>query len=630
MNSSQNFLFRGKSGFISLVLLLSFLAYLSVRQSFNLAQGGDDWGIHWLIWGIFDKWNEAVYYNPLTYFCTYCPHYFFLSIISKFFGYEHFYYFLANFIARVIAGLGIFFLLKKITSNLLIAILASCFFVVTYIGIEATDWAFNYNHILGIAFVTLFLIWYFKTKNTFNYKNLSISALFFAAAAIVSPPRMHGLLPLLVIAEFGWWIIEGKKFNVKKSLLRILIMSITNYAVLYGISDIYILIRDHLHFEIGPYFIGNGYAAHGWNEGRMKDGIKLMLTWFSQGRSDFIVDPIATLGNYVMPDMLTPLFGKPILNFFPPITLVYGGLTYLIVYLAGIKPKITLAYIISISTWLFSIYFLWRVNLNTFSYPRVVFSIIGGFTIILSIYLFFILKKTWPIIAHITLLSLGWMFTFTLFPWVISPYAIINSWGRYSIQQAAGLSIWMAVIFLIVINSFRTKRKFFALGITYLAVLVFIFMHIKFSNDYLGYVATYRSKELDTLYWNIITSETQSLDKNGLNIFLMLTDQDSSNIAEAIRFGFGARSTIYFDITMKDFTPFMVVNEYENILSSVYDGKYLPKQGRPLKPTTINRVFAFALQNKQMYNITDQVRQKLTEDLKALKKGTRPPPQITL
>lgn len=634
--------YRKKSfvGVVLLVVFISFLSFITVRGAFNLALGGDDWGIHYLIWGIFDIRKEASYFNPFTYFCTYCPHYFFLSIISRVFGYEPFYYFLASFVSRVIVALSLFYLLKKITKEILIAFLASCFFAVTYLGIEATDWAFNYNHILGIGILALFFVWYFKSKETLKFKPLIISALLFASALVVSPPRMHGIIPLILILELGWWFIDRKKFNFKMSGIRIVTMITTNYIILYGVSDLYFLIRDHLikGFEIGPFFIGNGYGAKEWNTQRSLEGIDFLKQKFIAGQSDLIIDPIATLGNYILPDMLwnkipfsqISLLWRPPFTFFSyilPISLVYGGLTYIVLYFARLSKKNSFWYILNLFFWMLFIYLLQKVNISTFSYPRVAFALVGGFTIFFSVWLFFLLKTTKPLIAHMLLLGLGWMFTSILFPWVISPYGIIFTWGRYSVQQGAGLAIWMAIVSFITIDYLNKKRRFFLLGITYLLIVLFIFMHTMLANDYLTYIATYRSKQIDTKFWDKITTEVPKIDRDGLNIFLLLTDPKSAAIAEAIRFGFYGRASIFYNTRNWDYSTFMVVNEYESILSSVYDGRYLIKQGRKPIPTTIDRVYAFALQNKEMYNVTEQIREKLKVDLEALKKGTLSLPQ---
>lgn len=619
---------------------ISFIAFLTIRRAFNLALGGDDWGLHWLIWGIFGVWNESSFFHPLSYFCTYCPHYFFLPLISRFFGYEPFYYFLASLLARIFVSFSLFFLIKKLTKRTLPAVLAAVFFAVNYLGIEATDWAFNYNHIFGVGLVAIFLIWYYKAKETLNRKNLLIAAALFVLAAAVSPPRMHGLLPLLLIAEVGWLLIEGKKYNFKWAGLRLLVMAVANYAILYGISDVYLLVRDNLHFEIGPYFVGNGYAAHGWNEGRVRDGLAFLQNLYAKGQSDFIIDPIATLGNFIMPDRLwlalpfpqISLFGRPPFTFFSyilPISVVSAAISLFVLHFAELRKKLIPFYLLNIAVWTFFIYYLLKINPVSFSYPRVAFALVGGFTTIFTIWLFFILRKNKPILAHVLLVGFAWMNTFTIFPWLISPFGIIFSWGRYAIQQGGGLAVWASVIFLICIDALKQKRQFTRLGLVYIALFLFVFMHFKFSDDYLAHVETYRSKELDKLYWGKITGDISTLDKDGLNIFLMITDQASAEIAEAIRFGFGARSSIYYGIVSKDYTPFMVVNEYDSILSSVTDGKYLLKQGHKEVPTTVERIYGFALQNKQMINITPQVREKLKNDLEVLRQqNLLPRPEV--
>lgn len=630
-----------KSKTLLLLLLLFIATFLAVRLSFNLAQGGDDWGIHYLIWVIFDVRHEAVYWNPFTYFCTYCPHYFFLSIISRIFGYEHIYYFLASFLARLVAASAIFFLIRKLTNRILPAILAGIFFAVTYLGIETTDWAFNYNYYLGIAVVCLLLNWYWKTKETGRLKHLLIAGLLVSMSAIIAPARMHGLIPLLLIVELGWWVIDGKKYNLKKGVLRLLVISVFYYIVLYGVSDLYIFIRDTFHFEIGPFFIGNGYGAKEWNSGRILEGINYIRLKISQGQPDLIIDPIATLGNYIIPDRLwenipfakISFFGTPpftFLTYFCPISLVYGFFSYFILKLIGIKQRTAPLYILCLILWLIFILILQQISINSFSYPRIAYSLVGGFSIIFSIWAFFLLKATKPILAHLLLTGLGWMFTFILFPWIIGPYGIILTWGRYSIQQGAGLAIWMAVIFTLAIDILRNKRKFSTLGIIYLIITFFIFMHILFANNYLAYVNTYRSKEIDAKFWNTITQNVPSVDNNGLNIFFLLTDQASAEIAEAIRFGFYGRASIYYKTTIWEYSPFMIVNSYNDVLSSVYDGQYIAKQGRKPIPTSIDRIYAFYLQNKEMYNITNEVRKKLKEDLESLKKGNPFPQQTSL
>ncbi len=620
---------------VGLILYLALIAFLAIRQNFNLAFVGDHWGINYLIWGIFDIRKEASFFNPMTYFCTYCPHYFFMYPIIKLFGYEPFYIALASFISRIAVASLLFFMINKITKNKLLAFLSSSFFAVTLVGIEATDWSYNFIHILGIGAVALFFIWYWKTKDSPTIKkNYIFSSLFFLSALVISPPRMHGMLPLMTLIEIGWLIIEGKKFKLKYAFLRLLLLVIISYIVLNGVSDLYLYLRDHFGILIGPFFIGNGYGGADWNKSRAIDGFKIMSDFISKGQTDFLLDPIATVGNYILPNSLWGLIpfskisflGKQSFTFSTyllPISLFFSGIGCIVLQVTGLRKKSKiLLYILCSFLWMMLIYWLQKTNINTFSYPRIAFALVGGISFIFTIFLFFILRKTQPKIAMMILLGLGWMFTPIIFPWLIGPYGIINAEGRYSVQQGAGVSIWMAVLFFILVDKLKKTKKTFFLGITYTAIFAFIFLNIYFSNVYLNNIATYRSKALDSYYWNIMTTAVPVLDNKGLDIFFLLTDQQSALIAENLRFGFFGRSSIYYNITDRHHDPFMVVNDYPAILSSVSDGKYLIKQGREAIPTSIDRIHAFILEDKQMTDVTNEVRARLKEDLTALKQGT--------
>lgn len=620
-------MFRTKTFFISFFLLILFLTYLAVRQSFTLALSGDDWLLHYTIWSIFDVRGDGSLLNPLSYFCTYCPHYFFLPIISHVWGYEPIYYYFVSFLVKAGVAISLFFLVKKITKRLLPAVLASIFFAVSYLGIETTDWVFNYNHYLGIGLVSIFLVKYFKAKETGSLKDSIKAGFLFALALIISPPRMHGLFPLVMVAELGWIIIEGKKYNFRNLAKRIAIILTFYFMIIRGIGNIVSFLKDN-DINLGADWVIGGYGTSIYSQ-IINQGLNTIKSSILQGQTDFIIDPVASLGNYIMPGMLWAKIPFSTNLFF--LSFIFGSLTYYILYLAGLRNKIASFYIFNLFLWLGFIYFLQKTNINTFLYPRVAFALVGGFTIIFTLWIFFLLKKTKPMPAHTVLLGLGWMFTFVIFPWLLSPATgIMLVWGRYSVQQAAGLAIWTAIIFLVVIDSLKIKSSYFALGITYIAIILFIFMHLSFTNNYLDHVNSYRSKELDKKYWDLITSAIPAIDKNSQNLFLLLTDQESAEIAESIRFGFFGRSIIYYNITNQNYNPIMVVNEYEGILSSAFDGKYLIKHGRVNpQPIAKDHIYTFYLQNKEMYNVTDQVRKKLNDDLEALKQGNRPPPQIT-
>lgn len=618
-----------KTFYISFFLFIFFISYLAVRQSFTLALSGDDWLIHYTIWSIFEVRKEGNLLNPLVYFCTYCPHYLFLSIIKYFFRFEPFYYYFFSYLIRTGVSLILFFVLKKLTKRILPAVLASTFFTVSYIGIETTDWVFNLNHYLGVGVVSIFLFKYFRAKETQKLKDIFQAGLLLATALTISPPRMHGLFPLILIAEIGWLFIERRRFNFKKATERLAVCLGFYFLIIKGIGEVVSILRDH-SINLGADWVIGGYGTELYSQ-QINQGLKLIKSNLLQGHTDFLIDPIASLGNYIVPGIFLSKIPFSFTASIFPLFLIFALLTYSILHLLGLSKKNGVFYVINLLSWTIFIYFLKLTNPNTFTFPRTTFALVGGITVIFTLWLFFLLKRSKPELAHLILVSCGWMFTFILFPWLLSPASeIMLAWGRYSVQQSAGFAFWVAILFTLIIDYSKTKRKFFSLGISYLMIMLLALLQLVFTNIYFSHVNSYRNIELDKKYWNIITTSVPNIDKNAQNIFLLLTDRESSEIAEAIRFGFFGRSIMHYNITNQNFNPIMVVNEYAGVLSSVYDGKYLIKHGRiNSKPIEMDHVYAFYLQNKHMYEITKDIREKLKSDLLALQTGNLQLPPIT-
>ena len=162
----------------------------------------------------------------------------------------------------------------------------------------------------------------------------------------------------------------------------------------------------------------------------------------------------------------------------------------------------------------------------------------------------------------------------------------------------------------------QKKRKYLQLALVCLLVVVFAYMHSSFTNGYLTDVTKYRSLEIDKKYWSQITSEVSSLDKNVLSVFYLESDPQDALIAEwTLRFTFVGRSALYYQITNENLNPFMIVNNYGELFSTISDGKRLAQQGKPSDQlVSINNIYAFRLKNRELSNITDVIRERLSRD----------------
>jgi hypothetical protein len=600
--------------FVFTILLV--LGFITLKSSLTVALAGDDWLILYTIWSQFDVFHSHSFLSPSSYLCTYCPPNAYMSVIKYFFGYDPFYYYLASLLFKVFAGFSIYFAVKKFTQNYLIATLASIFFVVSYIGIQSTDWVFNLYHYAGIIFGSFFLIWYWKAKETSSIKNILIATILFASSLIASPPRMHGLFPLVIIAEIGWFIIEGKKYNFKNAALRIFLLLVTYKIV----------------------FSGAGYGSTEYNLGQVKAGLKLAQDMLSKGQNAFLFNPITTVGNYVIPNTLLTLIPFEKLAFanreafsfttyLLPIGLFFTILGTGFLWLQKLHIKALAAFILASLSWISIIRAIWKINMITYSRENIAFMEIGGLSIIFTLFLFWQLKRLQPKLAHTLVVAMAWMITFTLFPWIIAPYTIMSSEMRYSIQQSIGLSMWMAILFYLLITNLtllRIKAKTFLMGGVIAGIILFTTMHIIFAKDYIKILNIHRSASLDQQIWNTIFTEVPTLDKDAPSVFYLVYD-DYLTAEWDLRFGFSSRAAMHYNITNQNNNPFMTL-DYPAILSIATDGKALKAEGRPQIPIPLSHIYAFKLKNGHLTNITDEMRQKISSDEKALTEKSLPPP----
>lgn len=605
MEQTQNFSIKRKSLlFATLFIFIIFsLSWITFKDSFKIALSGDDWLLHYTIWTIFDIQKSQSYYNPLTYLCTYCPHYFSLSAIKYFWGYSPLYYYLVSLLFRIGVSIGLFFLIRKITTQTFPALLSGIFFAVSYIGIQTTDWVFNFNHYGGIIMVSFFLILYTKAKETLKLSYLFYSIIAFAGALIISPPRMHGLYPLILATEIGWLLIEGKKYNFKKAGLRLLVILIT-YKIIFS---------------------SPGYGTTEYNLSQVIKGLIMAKEMLAQGNTAFLLNLISTIGNYIIPDLLwqkIPLKGTLTLL---PVALIFVVLSSGVLYLVNLKRKAFSIYLIALGLWFLTMLFVRRTNLNFYSIYQIGYGLIGGYTIIFSIWLFSQLKKTKSLLSFSLIVGLGWMFTFSLFPYLIAPYQIFDSSHRYSVQQAAGLAVWMATIFTITLAGLREKKYYHLQGIIYGLILSFILMHTLFSRQYLANLRINRGVDIDSRLWNTIFRDIPKLPQDKPTVFFL--SYDNYYMAEwDLRFGFSSRGALHYNITNQKANPFMIY-EYDKLLSMVTDGKASIPQGYEPNPLPLDYVYGYILQNGQLINITDELRQKLKNDMQTLNKGTLKIPQ---
>lgn len=601
MEQTHNLSAKSKSWLVVtlFVLVIIFLSFITFKDSFEVALSGDDWLLHYTIWMIFDVQKTASFLDPSTYLCTYCPHYSFLSIIKSFWGYSAFPHYLVSLLFRIGISMSLFFLVKLLSKQTIPALLAGIFFSVSYIGIQTTDWVFNFTHYGGIIMVCIFFILYIKARNSANFFILIYAILAFIGAVIISPPRMHGLYPLILVTEFSWLAIEGKRYHFKKAFLRLILIFLA-----------YKIILSH-----------PGYGTTEYNLSLVIKGLMMAKEMLSQGNTAFLLNPISSIGNYVIPDLLWQRL--PISNMLTllPLAFIFALLSTGALFLVNVKSKALKIYLACLLIWFLIMFFFRRTNLNFYSIHQTGYGLIGGYIVIFSCWLFNQLRHSKPPLAFMLILGQGWMFTFSLFPWLIAPYQIFDSSMRYSIQQAAGLAIWMAIVFTVILIGSKERKLYQTQGIIYFLIVGFVVMHILLSQQYLSFLKTNRGSDIDKKLWSTIFSDVPSLPQDRPSVFFL--SYDDYYLAEwDLRFPFSSHGALHYQITNQKANPFMIY-EYDKLLSVVTDGKALGPQGYEPDPLPLNYVYGYILRNRELTNITTELREKLKNDIQALNKQSQ-------
>jgi hypothetical protein len=591
-----------------LVLLVPLISFATFQDSFRLGLIGDDWLMLYTIRMIFDIQKSLNFLNIHAYFCTYCPPYSILSVIKYFWGYNPIYYFVLSLLLRIGISWTLFFVVRKFTKSIAASFLVALFYSVNYIGLQTTEWVFNHNHYAGIILAGISLIWYWKAKEKFRFKNIFVSAFFFALALIMSPPRMHGFFPLLVFAEFFWLFIEGKGYSWKNGVIRLAT----------------VLLAYRIVFSIG----GAGYGTNLYL-GIISESLKAMQDNLIKGEYTFLLNPITTLGNYILPDsVVVPLVTNQtkLLSFLPQsmtflasaVLSCFFVITTPILKLVRSTNRQIIYYLLASGVFVYLLRVIKRVDSTTFSNDKLIYTLIGGQVIIFSFFLFLELKKRNRLLAHGLLVGLAWTISYTLFPWLLAPNSILTSAMRYSVQQGAGLCVFVATLVAVVLQNYSGKKrnKVYIPAFIIAAIISMTFMGIHYlsTKDYLGNLVAHRSIDIDRRLWGTIKSEVPSLDtEEGPSIFY-LTYDDYYMAEWVLRFGFSARTSIVYEINDQTRIPTMIY-DFKDLLSIVTNGEVLSKYGMVPAPIPVNRIYAFDLKEGILQNKTNEVRAELMQEV---------------
>lgn len=600
-----------------LFMLLPILAFLVFRKSFDLGLYGDDWQHLYNLWREFYVFKTKSFFDIKSYLNPYWPNYFYLGIINYFWGFYPPAYFIASFLSRLFATIALYFFSFELTKSRLAAFLTTLLFSVSAAGLQTTDWVFNMNTYAGLGFLAVASTIYLKIRKLNTFKSWYYPAFIvtFTLALAIVPTRMHGAVPFIILMDlFLTYMVERQKFRIGKHLLGRLILTV-------GIFYLLVQLRS--------------FGEESYTGGRFNDSLKLIQTLIQNGYYSWWLYFLGVVGHLVLPDnvnlssQVTTLQKIiPTKNTLAATLIIENFLSTILLLISTYaisKSRKIFNYlpIIIFNTFLF-LFLIWISKIDPRTPNDIYFAIsLGAQLLFWGGWFYIIGRKKYPTISPALVIPLFWIISLTVLYWLFTPYYIIETTGRYMTMGAAGMAIFQGALLTILWKnaisvSSQPGVNSRLLGSLILGIPIFIFSIIFVTNfqtgqNYLNILHQTRNKDLTEKSWNKLIKEVPVLDPGGPSVFYFTTDNPLS-LEGVFVFGFFMRAGMTYRISNQDLTPLPVTN-YKELLDFVKDGSPLQKiHGRKASPVPLSRVFAFDFRNGELINITEEIRQKLSQD----------------
>ncbi|MDO8638388.1 MAG: hypothetical protein Q7R43_02345 [Candidatus Daviesbacteria bacterium] len=585
-----------------LIFGIPIISYLLLQKTFNLALYGDDWLQLYNLWLSFDVHKTLSFFDIKSYLSSYWPQYFFLGIIRHFFEYEAPAYFAVSLLLRILAIISLFFLVRELSKSYLTAFLATLIFTFSVTGLQTTDWVFNMNTYAGIFFLNLAMVFYLKIRKLKTYLSWHYLTyiLFFTLALGVVPVRMHSAVPFVIISELFLYIFIDKKNILKPDIFLIARLALSAAIMLMLV-------------KVGSFVLGGEFPQLAHNLLYLQDTVQ-------KGGYDILFYFLGIIGNMVIPDTTNPAASfnhlLTIIIFFTFVGLAFSFSLKgsRIMYVAILTFNVLWIIVGNLLT-------LWNPNLSLSS----LFAIsVGSQSIFLSTIVFFKTYKLHPYLASSIIIALFWMISFTLIYWFRTGFQILESTSRYMTVGAVGFAILLASIITIMFREYTTIPqlsaktrliKSISLMVPFLVLISWLNINFQSSQLYFTSLENNRNLALVNKTWNRLKSYVPKLDEGIPSVFYFTYD-NSTAAYMVLTFGFWPHAGLVYGIPTMENTP-LPTDSYPELLEIIRTGEPLKRiHGRKEIPVSLSRVFAFDFRNGELVPITDQIRQKLTGDLK--------------
>jgi len=210
---------------ILIFLILFLVGIFTHHASFLLAIYGDEWiDIYEFISE--NGRDQYPYFSPLPgilkYLAPWGSSFFIVGNLYKIFGTDYMPYYIVSFLFRMFATFSIYLFCQEIGRTMikqtnsqvkLLSFLIALFFLVSYTGIQNTDWAHYMNIYLASAFYIISTYFQINFYQRFKTKDLWLHLLFITLSLISGSVRMFPLVFAIPVMDFIILLIYRKDYQ---------------------------------------------------------------------------------------------------------------------------------------------------------------------------------------------------------------------------------------------------------------------------------------------------------------------------------------------------------------------------------------------------------------------------------
>lgn len=569
-----------RSSFISILLIILF-GLLALAPSFKLGFSGDDWLAFYRYRYHLGDWTHHEF-THVSYFLTpYGSQDIIMGLLQKIFDYVPKYYYYVSFFLRISVSIILYRFINSFSKNKIAGLCSGIFFAITTIGIDTTNWVFNMPSYISLALFLVLIYIFIQSQIKNSYKLALLCAPLYYLTFVFAPIRMHGL-PMILTALELFLLIKSPNWSTLKLTLTRQILLIGTLALIRITGK-----------SMGVSAIGD-----------LVKSLTLIIEMLKAGDFAFVATPFVIVGRFFVPENVWPIvqayFPNPTIRHIVPFSILFFSPLYLFFWhleCATFKSKkyslFLLGLLLAVT---FVFYSLAKVNVTNLVFANVLGpALLGGYFFVFCLTL--LVKYFKENVTYLIFLSVFWTFLSFVYPFFLSPLSLLNQMHRYLIIPALGMAIFWGMLMILAKVS---KLKI------HLSVVIMFFLSIQFfsTRAYLNNLVSIRSAQLANRIWSLMPKFEGLGSGSEPKVFYF--EGDSEIIYHSITFGFPPHMAMLYNYNETQAKLPVPLSSWNDVMTTVTTGKNMPAYGYPIKPISIENIYAFKITATEVTDVTSE------------------------